>query len=115
MIADPKPATETDALVTKAKRESAAARAEREGKEYVQAPETERIMIGEKGFIDFARVFKYLGTMVSFDLRDDTDIKMRIKKASQSMGMLKNVWDDPYVDKETKYLFFLAIPVNLLL
>ena len=40
---------------------------------------------------------------------------MRIKKASQAMGMMKNVWEDCFVDKETKYLFFLAIPINLLL
>lgn len=31
------------------------------------------------------------------------------------MGMLKNVWDSKFVDKETKYLFFLAIPINLIL
>jgi hypothetical protein len=52
----------TTALITKPKRESTAARAEREGKLYDRAPETRRITIGENGFIDFTRIFKYLGT-----------------------------------------------------
>jgi hypothetical protein len=114
MIGEANPDNEAaTALVTRPKRESATARAERGGKLYDQAPETRRRMIGENGFIDFTKIFK--GTLVSFDLRDDTDIKMRIKKASQAMGRMKNVWDDKYVDKETKYLFFLAISINLLM
>ena len=31
------------------------------------------------------------------------------------MGMLKNFWDNPFIDLYTKHLFYLAIPVNLLL
>ena len=31
------------------------------------------------------------------------------------MGMLKNVWDDPHIDLHSKYLFFVAMPLNLLL
>jgi hypothetical protein len=116
MIGEATPDNEAaTALVTKPKQESATTRAGRESKLYDQAPETRRIMIGENSFIDFTRIFKYLGTLISFDLRDDADIKMRIKKASQAMGRMKNVWEDKYVDKETKYLFFLAIPINLLL
>lgn len=103
------------AIVTKPKRETPAARAARESKAYDESEKTERIWLDEDTFVDFCKTFKYLGTLISFDLRDDYDIKKRISKASQMMGMLKNVWDDVFVDKETKYLFFLAIPVNLLL
>ena len=67
------------------------------------------------GMKDFTPIFKYLGTLISFDLRDDKDIEKRISKASQMVGALKNVWDDEFVDKKTKYLFFLAIPINLLM
>ena len=31
------------------------------------------------------------------------------------MGALKNVWDNEFIDMKTKYAFFMAIPVNLLL
>jgi hypothetical protein len=31
------------------------------------------------------------------------------------MGMLYNLWNNKFVEKRTKYLFFLDIPVNLLL
>jgi hypothetical protein len=115
MIEEASTEDETTDLATKPKRESASARADREGRLYDQAPETRRIEISERGFIDFTRVFKNLGTLVSYDLRDDIDIKMRIKKASQAMGRMRNVWDDIYVDKETKYLSFLAIPIYLLM
>ena len=31
------------------------------------------------------------------------------------MGMLKNVWEDPHIDLYSKYLFFVAMPLNQLL
>ena len=31
------------------------------------------------------------------------------------MGMLKYVWVDPHIDLYSKYLFFIAMPLNLLL
>jgi hypothetical protein len=82
---------------------------------YNDSPETARILIEGRGFLDFTKDFKYLGSIIYFDLRDDFDIGKRISKASQMMGAMKNIWDDVYMDMYTKYLFFLAIPVNLLL
>ena len=35
--------------------------------------------------------------------------------AFQNMGMLKNVWEDPHIDLYSKYLFFVAMPLNQLL
>lgn len=41
--------------------------------------------------IKFCQQFKYLGAIVSNDLRDDIEIKSRIKKAYGQFGALKNV------------------------
>jgi hypothetical protein len=59
--------------------------------------------------------FKYLSSDITFDLRDDMDIKKRISKVGQMMGALRNVWVDEFVELCTKYLFYLAIPINRLL
>ncbi len=67
------------------------------------------------GFIDYTDNFKYLGTLSSFDLRDDEDIQVRLNKASRQMGAFKNIWESQYVDLKAKYLLFLAIPTNTLL
>ena len=41
------------------------------------------------GFIWFTREFTYLGSVISYDLDDFSDISLRIKKATQAMGTLK--------------------------
>jgi hypothetical protein len=82
---------------------------------YDASPETDKVWLEGRGFLDFTKVFKYLGSQIYFDLRDNFDIDKRVSKASQMMGAMKNVWDNVYIDLRTKYLFFLAIPVNLLL
>jgi hypothetical protein len=98
------------------KSESPAARYARESAIYDKAPQTARIWVREnKGFIDFTKVFKYLGSLITFDLRDDQDIQRAVNKAYQAMGALKNIWDNQYMDMKTKYAFFMAIPINLLL
>ena len=42
-------------------------------------------------------------------------LSLTITATSQSMGALKNVWDNPHMDLYNKYLLFRAIPMNLLL
>ncbi|EJK60033.1 hypothetical protein THAOC_19683 [Thalassiosira oceanica] len=60
--------------------------------------------------------FKYLGSFISYNLRDDFDIDLRIKKAGQAMGALKHFFNNKHVDTyNTKHLIFKAIPLNLLL
>ena len=97
------------------KSESPAARYTRESAVYDKIPQTARKWIQGRGFIDLTKVFKYLGSLITFDLRDDQDIQRAVNKAYQAMGALKNVWDNQYIDMKTKYAFFMAIPVNLLL
>ena len=82
---------------------------------YDDAPETQDIAIGTEGRITFCRHFKYLGSHISYHLRDDVDIEHRIAKASAAMGALNPFWSNPAVDLKSKYLIFCAIPTNLLL
>ena len=46
-------------------------------------------MIGDFGFTSFTKTFKYLDSIVYYDLDDYADITSRIKKASQTMGALQ--------------------------
>ena len=81
---------------------------------YNDLEETQPIPVAD-GQVTFTRHFKYLGSHISYNLRDDYDIKSRLTAASQSMGALKNVWDNLHMDIYSKYLLFRAIPMNLLL
>ena len=96
------------------KEESEKARIAREDKIYDDLEETQDLAVAD-GFVSFTRHFKYLGSYISYNLRDDYDIESRIAAASQSMGALKNVWNNPHMEIYSKYLLFKAIPMNLLL
>ena len=67
------------------------------------------------GHVSFAKSFQYLGTTITGDLREDTEIKTRISKASQSMGALRDFFRNKYVNLRTKFLIYLAIPINIAL
>ena len=77
-------------------------------------PETRRAELDD-GYVEFTKHFPYLGSFVSYNLKDDFDISKQIAKAFQCMGMLKYVWVDPHIDLYSKYLFFIVMPLNLLL
>ena len=66
-------------------------------------------------FITFCVHFKYLGSWISFSLRDDYDVGRRIGVANASMGALDKFWIDHHVNMYSKYMIFQAIPCNLLL
>ena len=83
-------------------------------RQYSIAPETKTFVICKNRFISFTNFFKYLGPYISFDLDDIYDINSRIKKASQIMGALKFFWSSENVDIHTKYLIYMAVPLNLL-
>ena len=68
-----------------------------------------------EGFVTFTKNFKYLGSYISYNLKDDYDIHKRIAAASSAMGALTNFWENKSIDLHSKYLIFLAIPTNLLL
>ena len=69
---------------------------------------------GDFDFISFTKEFRYLGSIVSYDLDDCADITFWIKKESQAMGALKCFWDSDHVDISAKVYIYLEIPVNLL-
>ena len=81
---------------------------------YDALPETQQFDIAD-GYVTFCRTFKYLGSRISYNLRDDADIEARLAAANQSMGALKEVWRNPHLDTYSKYLLFRAVPMNLLL
>jgi hypothetical protein len=95
-------------------RESEHARTTREDAMYDTLPETEAINVAD-GCVTFCRTFKYLGSRITYNLRDDNDIDARLSAASRSMGALKEIWRNPHLDTYSKYLLFRAIPINLLL
>ena len=81
---------------------------------YDQLDETKNFSVAD-GFVSFTRTFKYLGSLISYNLRDDDDITARIAAANASMGALKELWRNPHLDMYNKYLLFRAILMNLLL
>jgi len=87
---------------------------EREHAMYDRLNETRDFPIAD-GFVSFTRTFRYLGSLISYYLRDDDDITSRLAAANGSMGKMKEVWQNPHLDVYNKYLLFHAIPMNLLL
>jgi hypothetical protein len=81
---------------------------------YDQLDETQTFQVAN-GFVSFTRTFRYLGSLISYNLRDNNDITARIAAANASMGALKEVWRSPHLDVYNKYLLFRAILMNLLL
>ena len=101
-------------LVMNIKQESHKSRYKREETTYDNLPETRLIIVTDR-FVTFFRHFKYLGSWISFSLREKHDIMKRIAAANASMGAMSKVWEDDNVDTYSKYLLFKAIPCNLLL
>ena len=67
------------------------------------------------GNVTFFPHFKYLGSWISFSLRDDHDLAKTIVSANASMRAMSDFGDDNHVDVYSKYLIFHAIPCNFLL
>jgi len=101
---------ETDGILTEEERkqyESEKARTAREDVVYDHLEETRPIPVAD-GQVTFTKHFKYLGSYVSYNLRDDFDVNSRITAASQSMGALRNFWDNPHVDLWSKQVSSLS-------
>ena len=60
--------------------------------------------------ITFTRHFKYLGSYISYSLKDNYDIDHIISQASAAMGALNSFWVDNKVDNFSKYLIFTQFP-----
>ena len=107
----PNPLSTTSSKKTQ---ENALVKRKRENEEYDKCEETNDVKVSD-GVITFTQHFKYLGSWLSYWLGDDYDVAARIGNANKAMGALRWFWNDKKVDKRSKYLTFLAIPINLLL
>jgi hypothetical protein len=67
------------------------------------------------GFISFSDSFLYLGSIITPDLRDDMDVKSRIKKATAQVGALRSFFRHPHIDLETKMAVYTATALNTVL
>ena len=65
--------------------------------------------------IHFVQDFKYLGSIISNDLKEDTEIKARIKKAWGVIGAMKFVLKNKDVDLNTKIFLYTTAPLQALL
>jgi hypothetical protein len=60
---------------------------EREHEMYNRLDETKDFPVAD-GFVSFTRTFRYLGSLISYNLHDDNNITARIAAANASMGAL---------------------------
>ncbi|EJK75783.1 hypothetical protein THAOC_02485 [Thalassiosira oceanica] len=82
---------------------------------YFSLDQTQPIAVKDV-FVTFTMHFKYLGSFISYNVWDDFDIDLRIKKAGQAMGALRHFFfNNKHVDTYSKHLIFKAIPLSLLL
>ncbi len=58
------------------------------------------------GYVNFTRLFKYLGSIISYNLRDNDDVAAQSAVANASMGALKDIWCNPHLVVYSKYLLF---------
>ena len=86
----------------------------REEEAYNESSETDDVIMNG-GHLTYCAHFKYLGSYMSFNLRDDFDINSRISSANKSFGSMKIFYGRPEVNTRSKAMFFRAIQINLLL
>jgi hypothetical protein len=68
------------------------------------------------GFISFTvDPFLYLGTLITPDLRDKTDVRSRIKKATAQVSTLRTFFWHPDIDLETKTTVYTTTAFNTVL
>ena len=101
-------------LLPKTRQESYEAINRREEIDYEKLPKARLIVVKDR-FVNFFRHFKYLGSWISFYLREDHDIVKRIAAENVSIGDITKIWNDDKVDTYLRYLLFRFIPCNLLL
>jgi hypothetical protein len=64
------------------------------------------------GFISFTDSFLYLRTLITLELRDETDVRSRIKKATAQVGTLRPIFRHPDIDLETKTTVYISMALN---
>ena len=88
--------------------------AEHEDVTYDKFDKTKEIVV-KNGYVTFTQSFRYLGSLISYNLYDNEDITARVAASTASMEALKEVGQNTHLNIYIKYLLFQAIPMNLLL
>ena len=95
-------------LVPNTRQESYEARHIIEEIAYDKLPKTRLIVVKDR-FVTFCWHFKYLGSWISFSLREDHDIAKRLAAANSSMGAMSKIFNDDHIETYSKYILFRAI------
>ena len=82
--------TDGGVLVPKSKQEYYKSRHKREELDYNDLSDTRLIFVVDR-FVTFFRHFKYLGTWISFSLRDDHNVIKRLATTNASMGAISKI------------------------
>lgn len=68
------------------------------------------------GVISSTKLFRYLGSMLSFNMNDEQDIDRRIELASKAFGMIqKDVFASKHVSYMVKHRIYIALVLSILL
>ena len=78
---------------------------------YDRLDKTQSFLVAD-GIVSFTWTFRYLGSLISYNLRDDDDITARLAAANAAMGRMNKVWRNPHLDLYNKHLLFQAIPMD---
>jgi hypothetical protein len=81
----------------------------------LQTQPPEDLILPNDGRIHFTNKFKYLGSIITPLLNEDSEIEVRIKKAKSIMGLSKHFFDNRDVDRRLKYLVYTSGAMNTLL
>ena len=69
----------------------------------------------DQGYVTFNRRFTYLGSIITDDLEDSTEIHARIGKANGILNGLNNLWRSKGLSVNMKKQFYIATVVNIVL
>jgi len=67
------------------------------------------------GFYTFTKQFKYLGSIISWDLKADSDIEVRLKSARGAFATLRTVLKDRSIQIKHRSAIYAAIVLSILL
>ncbi len=62
--------------------------------------------------IQFTYSFKYLGSVITTELNEDAEVKIRINKAKSILGIAKHFFNNKDVNIRTKYNIYSAFAIN---
>jgi len=99
---------------TKSKTEAMYSPPSLEARHYTNLNLDERIPVKD-GYITMTSKFKYLGSWISNNLKDDHEVDTRIAKGKAQIGALRALFNSKYVPMITKYRTYCAIPLNTVL